>query len=780
MNLISYAQNFEDIVLWRALHDIEGGVYLDIGAQHPVIDSVSHLFFERNWRGIHVEANPHYAALLRRARPGDQVIEALVGEPPKDKRLPFFIVTDTGLSTGIKEVAERHRQAGFEVLEITAPVLPLSDIFLEHSNKTIHWMKIDVEGMEAAVLRSWDRSPVRPWILTIESTLPNTRTESHHEWINLVLDRGYREVWFDGLSRFFLHEDQWHREPSFKIPPNIFDGFSITQNHFAAALINQENSAKLLQAAQEGENKAAEFQAQLVHALEERDASFTQATALQSLTEEQSAALITMAARHMEFEGRLLESRALERRRAEAAEAAAHALWRQEVECLRNSVREAEERIDTLAVELENRETENSGLRLELISQKEETLELSRTHAQQVERMRNLVREAEERLDNLVVDLANKEAENSELRLELISQNQKSIELTRTLSLRIEAARQEHEDSIRLLKDRHKIETDKLNARTAAEVNRITATFMNDKEALLRRCEEATRARTEHIRTGLNYISIIKYKCIIGLEENIFYKNILSEFIETLMELKCHSEPIRFFSRKHISKLGSLSPGNKVLLQKLEHNSHLQNSSDEYRINGARSVPELMQNEDIAFVEAAYRAILGREADDIGKAHYLEHLRKGKSKLYILRSLRKSQEAIHHIPGVAGLDSAIRRYEQGNWPIFGALIRKLQPTDSESRNAQEIRRIENGASRLFASLENQNRNLVELSAELDQALAEWHSTLSASAVASSDAGGNSDEGARTLTHENSRMSTANTERFRQGLAGYFQSKIWNA
>ena len=55
MSIISYAQNFEDVMLWRALGQIEHGFYIDIGAQDPIIDSVSLAFYEHGWRGIHVE-----------------------------------------------------------------------------------------------------------------------------------------------------------------------------------------------------------------------------------------------------------------------------------------------------------------------------------------------------------------------------------------------------------------------------------------------------------------------------------------------------------------------------------------------------------------------------------------------------------------------------------------------------------------------------------------------------------------------------------------------------
>jgi len=78
MTLNSYSQNFEDVMLWRALHDVGRGRYLDIGAQDPAVDSVSLAFYEAGWRGVHVEPVPAYAEKLRAARPDEQVIEAAV------------------------------------------------------------------------------------------------------------------------------------------------------------------------------------------------------------------------------------------------------------------------------------------------------------------------------------------------------------------------------------------------------------------------------------------------------------------------------------------------------------------------------------------------------------------------------------------------------------------------------------------------------------------------------------------------------------------------------
>jgi hypothetical protein len=74
-SITSYAQNFEDVMLWRALGHIENGFYIDVGAQDPIVDSVSLAFYEHGWRGIHVEPTHRYATLLRQHRVEETVLE---------------------------------------------------------------------------------------------------------------------------------------------------------------------------------------------------------------------------------------------------------------------------------------------------------------------------------------------------------------------------------------------------------------------------------------------------------------------------------------------------------------------------------------------------------------------------------------------------------------------------------------------------------------------------------------------------------------------------------
>lgn len=245
--ITSYAQNFEDVMLWRALGHIQNGRYIDIGAQDPVVDSVTLAFYEHGWRGVHVEPTPRYAESLRQARPEDIVIQAAVDA--KSGILNFYEFPDTGLSTADRKIAGEHIARGFPVKEIVVPCITLDEVFSSVTGEEIHWLKIDVEGGEEQVLEGWINSARRPWIVLIESTYPNTQIETHQQWESLILAKGYTFAYFDGLSRFYIADGHDELAKSFSSGPNIFDvmfrGFGLNgTTPFCTTLNGQLRSLK--------------------------------------------------------------------------------------------------------------------------------------------------------------------------------------------------------------------------------------------------------------------------------------------------------------------------------------------------------------------------------------------------------------------------------------------------------------------------------------------------------------------------------------------------------
>lgn len=227
MTFVSFAQNFEDVMLWRALKEVDRGTYIDIGAQDPVVDSVSCAFYETGWRGFHVEPNSEFAEKLRLHRPDETIIQALVADTVGLRT--FYEIAGSGLSTARADVAEFHKKHhGHSAIEKVIPATTLDEIFTIAGEGAIHWLKVDVEGLEAEVLRGWQTSAARPWIVIVEATYPTTGRPLHMEWEHLIFGKGYDLVYQDGLNRFYLHEDRSDLASRFTLPPNVFDNFQLS------------------------------------------------------------------------------------------------------------------------------------------------------------------------------------------------------------------------------------------------------------------------------------------------------------------------------------------------------------------------------------------------------------------------------------------------------------------------------------------------------------------------------------------------------------------------
>ncbi|MGZ8152718.1 MAG: FkbM family methyltransferase [Methylovulum sp.] len=227
MSFISYAQNFEDVMLWRALKHVQNGVYVDVGAQHPVIDSVSKAFYARGWRGVHIEPVPQYAELLRQDRPDEVVLQVALSD--SEGTLELNVIPETGLSTAVDDYAQRHlNERGFQSQRIHVPVLTLTSALQSLVGKDVHWLKIDVEGLEEKVLKGWNSQLLRPWIMVVEATIPNSPVTDFMSWDAILTNAQYRFVYFDGLNRFYIAEEHAELAEAFTCPPNVFDNIEVT------------------------------------------------------------------------------------------------------------------------------------------------------------------------------------------------------------------------------------------------------------------------------------------------------------------------------------------------------------------------------------------------------------------------------------------------------------------------------------------------------------------------------------------------------------------------
>lgn len=220
---VTYAQNCEDVLLWRALKHVRNGFYIDVGAQDPVIDSVTKAFYDRGWRGINVEPVRHWYERLVEQRPRD--INLCIAASDHEGELKLCASEDSGLSTSNETFARAARERGWSLRETQVPCTTLSNICAEYVTGPVHFLKVDCEGAEAAALRGMPIDRVRPSIILVEANEPNSSVPTHAQWESLLTGNGYEFVYSDGINRYYVATECAELRAAFALPPNALDDY---------------------------------------------------------------------------------------------------------------------------------------------------------------------------------------------------------------------------------------------------------------------------------------------------------------------------------------------------------------------------------------------------------------------------------------------------------------------------------------------------------------------------------------------------------------------------
>jgi FkbM family methyltransferase len=192
----SCSQEGEDLLLERLYLLPTRGTYIDIGAGHPFRWSNTTRFYRKGWSGTVVEPNPSRAALLRRFRRRDRVIQALVGAP--EPTVVMAMYEDANYNTIDRELVAQRAAGGLRpVSEITAQSMELRTIQVEtaaRSGNPISLICVDTEGSDLAVLKSgvWDDGPLRPIVVVAEILdVVDIRVLINHPVVEFMEAQGY-------------------------------------------------------------------------------------------------------------------------------------------------------------------------------------------------------------------------------------------------------------------------------------------------------------------------------------------------------------------------------------------------------------------------------------------------------------------------------------------------------------------------------------------------------------------------------------------------------------
>jgi FkbM family methyltransferase len=162
-------QEGENIILERIFAKQFKGLYVDVGAHHPVRFSNTINLYQKGWTGINIEPNQETIKAFQKMKPKD--INLNIAISTIKKSCNYYKFKEPALNTtDIKIVKIRERQ-GYKCIEkIIVPTQTLSQVLSKYCKKKsiIDILKIDVEGKELDVLKSNNWKKFVPKVIICE------------------------------------------------------------------------------------------------------------------------------------------------------------------------------------------------------------------------------------------------------------------------------------------------------------------------------------------------------------------------------------------------------------------------------------------------------------------------------------------------------------------------------------------------------------------------------------------------------------------------------------
>ena len=140
----SYSFNAVDLIIDYMFKEKKGGIYLDVGAQHPISNSNTYLLFNRGWNGININLDIKNIELFNLVRPDDINLNYTISSSSMEKKFHFYH-DKSSINTLNHEVSNYQKAIVKEIKTITTASL---NILLKKLNfdRHIDYMNIDVEG----------------------------------------------------------------------------------------------------------------------------------------------------------------------------------------------------------------------------------------------------------------------------------------------------------------------------------------------------------------------------------------------------------------------------------------------------------------------------------------------------------------------------------------------------------------------------------------------------------------------------------------------------------
>lgn len=192
----------------------EQKTYIDIGSFHPVKESNTYFLYKNSWYGTLVDPNNYFNSLVHEIRPHDILYNCAIDTESGSKDFYMFGNMDSS-NTLSSEFAERKKNSqdtsvGWMAHVPTKTINEIISIHLDYFHKTPFLMNIDIEGMDHAVIQTYDHDVKIPFIMIEDDSMemfndsPIRRTMKEKGYVPIATTF-LTTIYMDSESRYAPH-----------------------------------------------------------------------------------------------------------------------------------------------------------------------------------------------------------------------------------------------------------------------------------------------------------------------------------------------------------------------------------------------------------------------------------------------------------------------------------------------------------------------------------------------------------------------------------------------
>jgi hypothetical protein len=190
----SHSQFGEDMLLRSIFENKNEGIFVDLGAHHPIYYSNTYHFYKKGWTGLNIDGKPGSMKLFNQFRSNDKNIESCIGEID-GQDVTFYEFEQSAFNTIDDQMAKDVIAKGHKVLKSHKLKTKTLNTILKESGlpvDKVDFFNIDIEGLDKIVLMSNNWEKFSPRVIAFEDHNFTVGNIESCETLSYLMTKGYK------------------------------------------------------------------------------------------------------------------------------------------------------------------------------------------------------------------------------------------------------------------------------------------------------------------------------------------------------------------------------------------------------------------------------------------------------------------------------------------------------------------------------------------------------------------------------------------------------------